>query len=222
MENSAVNYENSAVNYSEEAYIQLEGKNYMMDSMGSFVPVENVREVDKLRDEVVRSIVRRFKTEQSVMRSLKENAMGDLAAFLELSMSRYNVKPRGEKGNKTYLSYDGKFKVTRSIQDNMSFDEGLEAAKELIGQCLDDWTRESRPELRALVDRAFRPNKEGEVSIHAILALRRLEIEDERWKRAMHAIGESLQVVFSKAYIRVHERNAQGGWDHISLNFSEL
>lgn len=39
-----------------------------------------------------------------------------------------------------------------------------------------------------------------------MLSLRRLEIEDERWQRAMTAIGEAVQVVGSKSYIRVYER----------------
>ncbi|MCY1558712.1 hypothetical protein D9M68_956700 [compost metagenome] len=39
-----------------------------------------------------------------------------------------------------------------------------------------------------------------------MLALRRLQIGDERWQRAMQAIGEACQVVGSKSYIRVYER----------------
>ena len=39
-----------------------------------------------------------------------------------------------------------------------------------------------------------------------MLALRRLAIEDERWQRAMQAIGEACQVIGSKSYIRLYER----------------
>ena len=38
------------------------------------------------------------------------------------------------------------------------------------------------------------------------LALRRLDIRDEKWQKAMQAISESLQVVGSKEYIRFYER----------------
>ncbi|ECZ4733075.1 DUF3164 family protein, partial [Salmonella enterica] len=37
-------------------------------------------------------------------------------------------------------------------------------------------------------------------------ALRRLDITDERWLKAMDAIGEAVQVVGSRSYIRVYER----------------
>ncbi|EJU6305507.1 DUF3164 family protein, partial [Salmonella enterica] len=39
-----------------------------------------------------------------------------------------------------------------------------------------------------------------------VLALRRLDITDERWLKAMDAIGEAVQVVGSRSYIRVYER----------------
>ena len=63
-----------------------------------------------------------------------------------------------------------------------------------------------RPELRAIVNRAFETDKAGNLNTNAVLALRRLDIQDARWVRAMQAIGESLQVVGSKSYIRLYER----------------
>ena len=44
-----------------------------------------------------------------------------------------------------------------------------------------------------------------------ILALRRLEIADERWKAAMTAIGESVQVIGTKQYVRLYERVGDSG-----------
>lgn len=57
-----------------------------------------------------------------------------------------------------------------------------------------------------LVNDAFRTDSQGEIRTARVLALRRLEITDERWQRAMQAIGEACQVVGSKSYIRVYER----------------
>ena len=43
-----------------------------------------------------------------------------------------------------------------------------------------------------------------------VLALRRLDIRDAKWQKAMQAIGESLQVVGSKEYVRFYERVGDG------------
>ena len=57
---------------------------------------------------------------------------------------------------------------------------------------------------------------------NALLALRRHKIEDERWQRAMQAIGDSLQVLDSKAYVRVYERGKDGKYNAIPLDLAAL
>ena len=49
-------------------------------------------------------------------------------------------------------------------------------------------------------------DKEGNLNTSRILGLRRVEIQDSRWQNAMQAISESVQVVSSKAYVRLYER----------------
>ncbi|MGV8597707.1 DUF3164 family protein, partial [Pseudomonas aeruginosa] len=80
-------------------------------------------------------------------------------------------------------------------------------ARDLINECLSDWIEGARPEIVTLVNDAFRTDTKGEIRTARVLALRRLEINDERWQRAMQAIGEACQVVGSKDYIRVYERD---------------
>ncbi|MBS9435607.1 DUF3164 family protein, partial [Photorhabdus hainanensis] len=46
----------------------------------------------------------------------------------------------------------------------------------------------------------------GDINTGRVLGLRRLDIDDERWNKAMIAIGEALQVIGSKSYIRIYER----------------
>ena len=79
-------------------------------------------------------------------------------------------------------------------------------AKELIDQCIHEWSNGARSEIRALVNDAFQVDKEGRVNTARILSLRRLDIQDEKWLTAMQAIGESIQVAGSKTYFRVYER----------------
>ena len=130
----------------------------------------------------------------------------DIAAFVALSGDEYGVSLGGKKGNVTLYSYDGRYKIQRAMQDRIDFDERLQAAKALIDECLVDWVEGARPEVHAIINRAFQSEKSGEVNTGAVLALRRLEIADERWQRAMDAIGEAVQVVGSRSYIRVYER----------------
>lgn len=179
---------------------------YKHDGQGRLVPIETIKPIDLARDDLVQQLVEEARVASCALGAFKSKAFDDIQAFVELSAEQYGAKLGGQKGNVTLMSFDGRYKILRACQDNITFDERLQAAKALIDECLRDWTKDTGPEVRALIDRAFEVNKEGKLNEGRILALRRVEIKDARWKRAMDAIGESVQVVGSKSYIRVYER----------------
>lgn len=195
---------------------------YMEDSQGRLVPLENVSEFDQARDAFVREQVQLAKGKQQELRDFKHRVMDDAVAFLELSAERYEAKLGGSKGNFTLTSYDGKLKVQVALQEYLEFDEGIHAAKGLIDECLKEWSQNSRAEIQLLVQDAFDVDQSGRLNARNILRLRRIDISDERWQRAMRAIGESVYVAGSKKYIRFYERDAQGGWQAISLDIAAL
>ena len=145
-----------------------------------------------------------------------------MAAFSALSAEKYGVKYGGTKGNITLLSFDGRYKVVRSMQENISFDERLQAARDLINQCLRDWTEGGPADLRTLIDDAFALDRQGNLSAGRILSLRRIKITDPRWCEAMEAISDSIQVLSSKAYIRVYERDSSGKYLPIPMDMAAV
>ena len=186
--------------------VMIEGKEYWRDAKGNLTPAELVKEIDKARDALVHEWVERGRDLSKAISHFKEGIFGDVQAFIELSAEKYGAKVGGNKGNVTLFSYDGKYKLQRAINESLQFDERIQAAKVLIDECLNEWSEGSRPELKALIERAFNVDKEGNLNTSRILGLRRVEIQDSRWQNAMQAISESVQVVSSKAYVRLYER----------------
>lgn len=186
--------------------VMIEGKEYWRDAKGNLTPAELVKEIDKARDALVHEWVERGRDLSKAISHFKEGIFGDIQAFIELSAEKYGAKVGGNKGNVTLFSYDGKYKIQRAINESLQFDERIQAAKVLIDECLNEWSEGSRPELKALIERAFNVDKEGNLNTSRILGLRRVEIQDSRWQNAMQAISESVQVVSSKAYVRLYER----------------
>ncbi|EBI2791677.1 sulfate transporter, partial [Salmonella enterica] len=172
---------------------------YWVDAKGVLTPEHLIKPVDIARDQLVGEIVERAISLNTALAEFKLSGFGDIAAFVDLSANEYGVNVGGKKGNVTLHSFDGRFKIQRAMQDRIAFDERLQAAKALIDQCLTDWTADARPEIHAIINRAFQTEKEGEVNTSAVLALRRLDITDERWLKAMDAIGEAVQVVGSRS-----------------------
>lgn len=179
---------------------------YRQNAQGHLIPEAMIKPIDMARDELVYSIVQHAQKVSNNLAQFKAAVFGDIEAFIDLSAEQYGAKLGGKKGNVSLVSFDGRYKIQRAVQESIAFDERLQAARALIDECLRDWTEGARPEVVTLVNDAFRTDTKGEIRTARVLALRRLEITDERWQRAMQAIGDACMVVGSKSYIRVYER----------------
>lgn len=195
-------------------------ENHMENSKGHLVPIAMVREIDRTRDALVQEIVGAAKGVSTQIANFKTSVMGDIEAFVELSAERFDTKLGGSKGNITLLSFDGRYKVQRAMDEHIVFDERLQIAKTLIDECINTWSQGSRDEIRVLINDAFQVDQQGKVNTKRILGLRRLPIKDKRWDQAMNAIGESIQITGAKAYIRVYERQQDGSFQQIRLDVS--
>ncbi|QBH95489.1 DUF3164 family protein [Limnobaculum zhutongyuii] len=179
---------------------------YWKDARGILTPEHLIKPIDRERDQLVKALVERARVISSDLTTFKQQAFADIQALIDLSAEQYGAQIGGKKGNLTLHSYDGKYRIQRAAQDRITFDERLQAAKALIDECVKEWIEGSRPEIHAIVSQAFDTDKEGNINTGRVLALRRYDIDDERWKQAMTAIGEAVQVIGSKSYIRVYER----------------
>ena len=187
------------------------------------VPKGSIRDVDLARDQLVREIAGKAMALREAMKGFRDDVMGDVAAFVSLSAEQYGAKVGGNKGNLTLTSYDGRFKVQRQVSETLVFDERLQAAKELIDECITEWTEGSRDEIRALINDAFQVDSTGRINTGRVLSLRRLKINDDRWQRAMQAVSDSLQVAGSKAYLRIYvRRDGDGKYEAVSLDLAAL
>ena len=179
---------------------------YMRNASGHLVPIDKVREQDKLRDATVQKLVADAIEVHVRLKAFKSNALSDIADLVRIAGEKYQVVLGGKKGNVNLTSYDGKYKVVRSMADRIVFTEEIEAAKSLINSCIDRWSEGANDNIRVLVDRAFSKDKTGQLKTASVLELMRLEIADEEWKRAMLAIKDSIQTTGSAIYVRVYER----------------
>jgi hypothetical protein len=194
---------------------------YMVDPQGRLVPVAMVKDIDKMRDALVLQIVSTARDVSEVLAAFKTASFGDIQSFCDLSAEQYDLVFGGIKGNITLLSFDGRYKVSRAISETYVFDERLQVAKALVDECLQEWSGDSRPELKMLINDAFQVDKLGQVNVKRIMSLRKFNIDDPRWKKAMEAINDSLNVLESRVYLRVHERieNTEQ-WRQIPLDIS--
>ena len=195
---------------------------FRQDSKGRLVPESAIKPIDFERDALVSRLIKNVKEVQQQLKQFKALAFGDIAAFVDLSLEQYDVHLGGNKGNVTLYSFNGQYKIVRQIQDSIRFDERLQAAKVLIDECIQSWSADSNDHLKVLILDAFQVDKEGKISTGRVLGLRRHDIKDEKWLQAMDAIAESINIVDSKSYVRFYERDKDGKYQAISLDFANV
>ncbi|MCL2808657.1 MAG: DUF3164 family protein [Treponema sp.] len=195
---------------------------YMTNSQGHQIPEHMVKDVDKKRDLTVRLIAAKAMEMKEILSGFKEEIREQIYSFVDFSAKEYGVTWGGKKGNIALTTYDGKFKLLVSMNDNITFDERLQVARELISKCIEKWSEGSRSEIRVLVNDAFQVDKTGKISTARVLGLRRLDIQDKDWQKAMTAITESVQVTGTKQYLRIYERDTNGEYQMIPLDVAAL
>lgn len=196
---------------------------YWQDASGNLIPESKVKDIDKLRHQVVTDLCHMAKQRRDGLAEFKAKAMQEVAALVATSMEQYGVKTGGEKGNVTLTSFDGKYKLVRQMQDRLVFGEQLLAAKALIDECVQAWSKDANDNIRALVNHAFQTDKEGKINTGRVLGLRSLNIQDEAWKQAMQAIADSTKTASTTPYVRFYERDeGTGEYKAISLDVAAV
>jgi len=195
---------------------------YMLDSQNRLIPEDQVREIDKARDDLIHKILVNAKIQSESLARFKNATMKDIETFIARSAKKFKVTMGGKKGNVTLITFDGKFKIVRSITEFLTFDERLQVAKELVDECIQKWSDGSRDEIKVLVTDAFNVNKQGKIDRNRILGLRKLNIKDPKWKKAMDAITESITIANTKEYIRIYERDEKGSYIPITLDIANI
>ncbi len=201
---------------------EIAGQTYMADAKGSLVPIGLIKAQHLLQDEVVRKITAFALDLSEQVARFKGHTFDDLSSFEALLAQEYGAAVGGAKGNKTLMSFDGLMMVKVQVADHIDFGPELQIAKGLVDECLNEWSAEARPEIRAIVTRAFNTDKAGQINRSEIFMLLRLDIEDERWLRAMAAIRDAMRVVGSKTYVRVYMRIKQDApWQAVTIDLAK-
>lgn len=184
----------------------VEPSDFRKDSRGNLVHKSNIKTIDLLRDDLVNQMVAEALSASQILSALKTLTLTEINDFVEMSAGEYGVSLGGKKGNISLVSFTGDYKIIKAISEHIIFDERLMVAKELVDQCIADWSEGVNDNLRKLIDKAFQTNSQGKVSTGRILELRRLDITDPKWKQAMEAIADSIKVNDSTTYIRFYKR----------------
>jgi hypothetical protein len=133
------------------------------------------------------------------------------------------------KGNHTWYNFDRSIRVEVSVKGQISFDDILIAAAKdkfsIFSERISGHTEESSL-IKEIINDAFQ-KRNGNLDPQEVFKLFRhrsriTESKYPEFHEALALIEKSIRRPDSKKYIRVSERDAQGAYHNIDLNFSSI
>ena len=194
---------------------------FWIDEDGNQVPVKHIKKIDRERDRVVERSIKIAKEIERRVTVAKKEIIEAIDSFIELVKKENGIKSKW-KGNITLYDFAKEFRVNVGISEKLAFNEQLQIAKSLIDECIKEWAKKSDEKIVLLVNQAFKVDKQGKVDTNRILSLRQLDIKDMKWRAAMDKISDAVTIDSSKRYFVFEEKQQDGSYKNIQLNFSAV
>lgn len=177
------------------------------------------RAYEDLRDNTVVKLVHKAKRVSRILGGFKAEAFSEMQTVWQL-LQVHSARHNDGKGNFKIEHKD--FRVSYKRQGKPTFDErSHQAEKHIIDfvntKFQDD--QDTRDLIMSLLER-----KAGELDISLIQKLYQMEnrFDDANWKRGIELLKESYKYSHSKDYINFEQRDANGEWKSIILQFSNI
>lgn len=182
---------------------------------------------DLLKDDIVYDAADKILDMKNQMKVLNAEIRSSIDDFIDLMAEQYNVKVGGTKGGVSLSTIDGRFKLQLSANGKISLDDTkLSVARELINEFLDEITKDTNnQDLKVLVNSAFRTDAKGSFKTKEILALRKLNISNEKWLKAMEIIADGIEVTDGRPYLKLYESHgdsADSKLEMVGMDFSVM
>ena len=204
-----------------DGIVLVNGHKHMADAKGRLTPVEMIKAQHLLEDEMVR---REFGWALALAEQIarfKGHAYAALDGFDALLAQEYGARRGGAKGNKTYYSFDGLMRIDIRINDVLSFTSGLQQAKAIFDEILQEKSADSAPEIRMIITNAFAVDKAGQINRANLYLLLQTESDDPRWQEGQRAIREAQKILGTREYIRFYKRDSiRDAWKPVTIDLA--
>lgn len=174
---------------------------------------------EEMKTDTVISLCTIAKSFSEDLKNFKSNAFESMQTMYAM-LQEYSSRHADGKGN--FRLEVGDFRVSYRRQGRATFDEKADQAERHIIDFVNNKFSEdedTKDLIMSLLER-----KKGELDVNLIQKLYAMEsrFDDEHWRKGIALLKESYQYSHSKDYILFEERNANGDWQTINLQFSNL
>lgn len=196
-------------------------KKVWINSAGLEVPEQYVPKMEKRKTKTALALLAQAKKLQKQVSQFKTFSLTSLDSIYNEMLAEAKVS-QTQKGNFSISTFDGNVKIEVRIQDTIDFDDRITLAKAKIDQLIEQKkTAGSDMELVTIASSAFQTSG-GKLDTKKVFSLFEYKITNPLWVEAMDLIRDSIKRKFSKRHVRFFEKNAEGEFIAVKLDFSSF
>jgi hypothetical protein len=192
------------------------------DHHGNEIPAAYIHKIDKQKDATAKKLHAKAVKLSKALQEFKNEALTQCDALYEQMLEENKVTIReNARGGYSIMTIDKAIKVEITISETISFNEKIDFAQSKIKEYLAEKTQGVDNDLQLLVNEAFKTRK-GRLDTKRVIGLLKLNITHRLWVEAMELIKQSIEQNNTKRYMRIWERQQDGGYGNIKLDFASI
>lgn len=193
------------------------------DETGRSIPVDYISPGNRLKERHAATLLKQAWLINQKLAEFKKTTQKLCAEVYAKMAEELKVKPDA-KGNYTWFSFDRSVKIEVSISDRIEFDDlTITACKEKLDEFLNQSLDSKQEFVKDLVSDAFATSR-GKLDAKKVMSILkyRQKITHPLFQDALNLLESSIRRPSSRVYFRIWERQADGSYQLIDLNFSSL
>lgn len=194
------------------------------DENGTSVPVNRLTKAEKLREKSAYQLVKQAQELNRRLETYKAQIREMCLEVERVAAEELTVNREALKGNITWFNFDRSIKIERSISEPMTFDDiTITAAKAKLDEFLNQAIESKFDFAKEMIISAFETTK-GKLDPKKITPLTRYEkrVNHPLFSEACTLIQEAIRRPDTKTYYRVWQKDDDGKYKAIELNFSNI
>ncbi len=196
---------------------------FWIDESGNRIPYNRTSATERLMERRSAQLLKEASALSEKLAKLKDNFRTFSDEVYQVFLKERSLEaPAERKGNYTWYNFDRSIKVEVSVSERITFDEmSITAAREKLSQFLDENIEGKLEFVKDLVNEAFQTSK-GQLDTKKVMGLLkyRSKIKHQAYQDAMALIETSIRRPESKSYYRIWEKDRNGEYKLVDLNFS--
>lgn len=193
------------------------------DESGNQVHVSRLSNTEKLMEKASGNLLHDAIELHNELVDFKRKIKQVCEKVYQMYYTERGLTPNG-RGNFTFYNFNRTIKIEVSINNKIEFDDlGITTAKQLLDEYISENINTKQDIVKQLVLDAF-SNTRGKIDSKKVINIirYRTKINDEKFTRAVDLLEQSIRKPDSRIYFRIWQREPNGQWQNVDLNFSSI